>query len=149
MTRFIVAIVLASGPIVSAQQGGVAGVSARNAAAPSTGEPELEVQLRPRFVSSQGFVRSMVRVLPHPDNRLLRMEIDSENYYRSSDIQLEGANAARIHSLDWAGLPPGNYQVVATVFGPDGARKRETVRFEVLGVPRPQTVWKSPTVSFR
>jgi hypothetical protein len=116
----------------------IAGVAPRQPVAPDTVEPELDVQLRPRFASTQGFVRSLVRVAPHPDNRLLRLEIDSEDYYRSSDIQLEGANAARSHSTDWSGLPPGTYQIVATVFGPDGERKREAVRFEVLGLTRTQ-----------
>jgi hypothetical protein len=75
--------------------------------------------------------------------------VDSEDFYRSSDIQLDGANAARNHSMDWSGLPPGDYQVVATVFGANGERKRESVPFEVLGAPRSQTTPASRTVMSR
>jgi hypothetical protein len=154
---FVAAIALASGGIVSAQQVSksndarvVAGGSGREDGAARTAEPELEIQLRPRGASTQGFVRSLVRVLPHPENRLLRLEIDSEDYYRSSDIQLEGANAARNHSMDWSGLPAGTYKIVATVFGPDGERNREAVPFQVLGLTRTQNApGSSPTVLSR
>jgi hypothetical protein len=68
----------------------------------------VEVRLSARFALEQEIVRSLVRVAPHRDNRLLRVEIDSPDYFRSSDVQLEGELAARNHFFSWRSLPPGS-----------------------------------------
>ncbi len=79
-------------------------------------------------------VRSLVRLAPHPDNRILRIVLDSDHYYRSSDVQLNGAGAPRSFFFDWQSLPVGNYKVVATVLGQDGPRGRSSLPLNVYGV---------------
>ena len=97
-------------------------------------EPNVELRLSSRFVAAPGFMRSVIRVKPHPDNRILRVAVDSGNYFRSSSIDLDGAHAARTHFLTWSSLPEGAYSLVATVYGADGLRSQRTERFEVRAV---------------
>jgi hypothetical protein len=98
-------------------------------------EPNVELRLSSRFVPAPGVVRSAIRVKRHPDNRLLRVAVDSGNYFRSSAIELDGAHSARTHFLTWSSLPEGTYSLVATVYGSDGLRSRQTETFEVRGAP--------------
>jgi hypothetical protein len=94
-------------------------------------EPDVELRLNARFVPAPGFVRSAVRVKPHADNRLLRVAVESGNYFRSSTIDLDGAHAARTHFLTWSALPGGVSNLVATVYGVEGERSQQTIGFEV------------------
>jgi len=95
-------------------------------------ERPIELRLTSRYALSPAVVRSLVRVAPHADNRTLRVVIDSENYYRSSDVQLDGEHAAQSHFFSWAALLPGAYEVTVTVLGPDGPRAAKTLPFDVL-----------------
>ena len=95
-------------------------------------EPSLEVRLAVTAVAPAS-MQSLVKVTPHPDNRLLRLVIDGADYYRSSDTQLEGADAARHHFFTWQSLPPGTHSVVAVVYGPVREARPRAERFEVIG----------------
>lgn len=96
---------------------------------------ELTLRLTPRFVSAPGYLRSLVRVAPNAANRVLRVEIDSAGYYRSSDIQLDGASAPMSHFMDWKEVPAGRYDLTVSVLGPGGdPRVVRTINFQVLGL---------------
>jgi hypothetical protein len=96
---------------------------------------ELTLRLTPRFVSAPGYLRSLIRVAPNDKNRVLRVEIDSAGYYRSSDIQLEGASAPMSHFVDWKEVPAGKYDLRVTVLGAgDDPRLVRTINFQVLGI---------------
>jgi hypothetical protein len=96
---------------------------------------ELTLRLTPRFVSAPGYLRSLIRVAPHQANRMLRVEIDSESYYRSSDIQLDGASAPMSHFVDWKEVPAGKYSLIVSVLGSSGdARVVRHLDFQVLGI---------------
>jgi hypothetical protein len=109
-----------------------ASYSSRLTARPATAGPEQDeapVEIR---LMSPAAVRSVVRVAPHADNRTLRIVMDSANYYRSSDVQLDGDRAAQSHFFTWADLPPGSYSVVVTVLGPNGPRAAKMLPFDVV-----------------
>ena len=96
---------------------------------------ELTLRLTPRFVSAPGYLRSLIRVAPNAANRVLRVEIDSAGYYRSSDIQLEGASAPMSHFMDWKEVPAGKYDLTVSVLGAGGdPRVVRTINFQVLGM---------------
>ncbi len=90
----------------------------------TTSQPALAVRLTPRIAFGPSNVRALIQVEPHPDNRLLRVTIDSGGYYRSTDIQLEGAETPKSHFVVWKSVPPGQYIFAATVFGPGVIRHR-------------------------
>ena len=79
-----------------------------------------------------------VRVPPDDANRALEVSADSGDYYRSSRIQLNGRDAPRIVTLEFRGLPGGEYQIRTTLV--DGAghalafvRERATVLSSAAG----------------
>ena len=63
-------------------------------------------------------------------NRAVEIVAESESFYRSSEIQLEGDRAPRTNMFEFRSLPPGNYEVRATLRGSRG-EDRSTIRQRV------------------
>jgi hypothetical protein len=68
------------------------------------------------FMGSHPTIRFCARVLPSENNRLVRVELESDTYYRSSDIALEGADAPLANWLEWRSLPDGHYRLLAFLY---------------------------------
>ena len=64
------------------------------------------------------------------ENRAVEIIAESPDFYRSSEIQLEGEKAARTNTFEFRSLPPGTYEVRATLFGTSG-HTRGVVRQQV------------------
>jgi len=45
----------------------------------------------------------------------LRVTLDGPLYYAGTDVQLDGAESARVHDMWFRFLPPGEYAITATV----------------------------------
>ena len=88
----------------------------------SADDSKLTVRVTPLVRMSRGDARGLVMVPRHSDNRVLRVILESEDYYSRSDIQLDGEEAARSHYLYWRSLPPGTYWVTVEVYGSTGLR---------------------------
>ena len=91
------------------------------------GRPTLTVRVTPLVRLSRGEARGLVIVPRHADNRMLRVILESEDYYRLSDIQLDGEYAALSYPLSWRDLPPGSYCVTVQVYGPTGLRTATSI----------------------
>ena len=63
-------------------------------------------------------------------NRAIEIVAESESFYRSSEIQLEGDQAPRTSMFEFRSLPPGSYEVRATLRGTRG-EDRATVRQQI------------------
>ena len=63
------------------------------------------------------------------DNRAVEIVAESEDFYRSSEIQLDGDRAPRTSLFEFRSLPPGVYEVKATLRGTSG--ERASVRQQV------------------
>jgi len=63
-------------------------------------------------------VRTVIE--PDPDNRALEIAIDSEDFYRSSLIQLEGDQAPRTSVVQFRSVPGGSYMISARLLGQGG-----------------------------
>ena len=96
-------------------------------------EPALELRIATRFAIAPASVQSLIRVSPHPDNRLLRVLIEGEAYARSSDTQLDGEEAGQHYFFTWRSLPPGTYSIIAIVYGQHGVRGQRLGNLRVLG----------------
>src|ERR1700730_10654265 len=70
------------------------------------------------FAPAHLIVRTTIE--PDPDNRALEIVIDSQDFYRSSTIQLEGDQAPRTSAVEFRGVPGGNYEISARVLGQGG-----------------------------
>ena len=60
------------------------------------------------------------RVEPEAENRFMEVVAESEDFYRSSTVELEGDRAAKTTRFEFRGLPQGEYDVTVTVMGADG-----------------------------
>jgi hypothetical protein len=75
----------------------------------------VEIRLYGHYFAEPATVRITVAVEPDAENRALRIEADSEDMFRASDITLEGADEKRLHSLEFKNLPAGYYTLRAEV----------------------------------
>ena len=80
------------------------------------------------FAPANLIVRTMI--VADADNRAVEIIAESEDFYRSSMVQLEGEKAARTSQFEFRSLPPGRYEVRASLFGTRG-EQRATVRQQV------------------
>jgi len=100
----------------------------------SASEP-MKIRVSPSVSFAPAVVRVQATIELDADNRAVEITADSGEFYRSSRIQLEGDRAARTNIFEFPGLPAGDYEVTATVFGSDG-RPRGRVRQTVTVVGR-------------
>lgn len=92
----------------------------------------LTLRVTPLFALAGSPVQAMVRIPPNADNRLLRIMVDSENYFQSSDVELAGLEAAVTHYVPMKALPAGRYELLAVVYGTQGERARIDQQFRLL-----------------
>jgi hypothetical protein len=61
-------------------------------------------------------------------NRGLQIQLVSEDYYRSSLVQLDGEDAPRTTSVRYEAVPGGTFEVRVVVLGVDGKPRASTSR---------------------
>lgn len=84
--------------------------------APRSPAKELvEIRVRGHYFAAPATVPITVAVEPGAQNRLLVVEADSDDYFRSSAIELDGENEKRLHSVEFKSLPAGHYTLRAQV----------------------------------
>jgi hypothetical protein len=93
---------------------------------------KVTVKIRPVVLFAGGQVRTTVRTPRDPRNRELRVIVEGEDYYASSDVQLDGVDAATTHQFTWKELPGGGYRVDAILLRADGEKTTVTECFAVL-----------------
>jgi hypothetical protein len=59
-------------------------------------------------------------------NRAVEIVAESNDYFRSSEIQLDGENAPRTTTFEFRSLPPGSYEVKATLRDSAGEPRAST-----------------------
>lgn len=75
----------------------------------------VEIRVRGHFFAAPAYVPMTIAVEPGASNRALVVEADSDDYYRSSTIELDGENEKRLHTVELKSLPAGDYVVRAQV----------------------------------
>jgi hypothetical protein len=81
----------------------------------SADDPErpLHVRISPTMAHAPADLYIYVSVARRPDNRLLRVSAESDDFFRSSETQLDGEYSARVTVVRFRELPPGDYQIRA------------------------------------
>ena len=85
-----------------------------------------------RYQYEPATVRLRVRVERDPANRAVIVGIFSDSFERSSLEELPGADAALVRWVDYAGIPAGEYTVIALLQRTSGPLRAED-RLTVLG----------------
>jgi len=84
-----------------------------DASAVDDGEQPLHVRVSPTMAHAPADVFIYVSVARRAENRLLRVTAESEDFFRSSDTQLDGEYSARVTVIRFRELPPGGYEIKA------------------------------------
>ena len=95
-------------------------------------------QLRLAVSPAQSFAPSNLsiraRVVPNAENRSLTIIAESEDFYRSSQVQLEGDHAPATITFELRGVPGGEY-VVSGVLTDSLGRRRAIAEQQVRVIP--------------
>ena len=94
------------------------------------GEPIMSVKVSPSISMAPANVVVQAQIDSDPANRAIEITANSEDFYRSSIIPLDGAAAPRTNVVEFRGLPGGQYEVTAVLMGVDG-RTRASERRSV------------------
>jgi hypothetical protein len=90
------------------------------------GHELLTAQISPRITPAPGYVRVRAFVDASDDNRGLEVIAQSDDFVRSSTIQLDGGAAPRLNVFEFPNLPAGEYEVRAALLGRNGIRATTT-----------------------
>jgi hypothetical protein len=83
----------------------------------------LSMQVSPAMSFAPANLMIRAKVEPDAANREMEVIAQSDDFYRSSAIQLEGDRAPRTVTFEFRSLPSGEYQVTAVVVGIDGQQR--------------------------
>ena len=113
-------------------------------AASQAADSPVALSIRPTVLFAGRDVRATVRTPRDSRNRELRIVVEAADYYASSDVQLDGVDAAATHQFNWRELPSGAYRVEATLTRDDGQHETATQCFAVLGLDDSSDALRSP-----
>ena len=82
----------------------------------------LKLQISPLVSQAPGFVSVRAIVEVSDDNRLLEVSAVSQDFARSSTIELSGRSAPAVSTFSYPNLPAGLYEVRAVLVGTNGVR---------------------------
>ena len=88
----------------------------------------LRVSPSVSFAPANLIVRAQIEA--DAENRAVEIVAESVDFYRSSEIQLDGDKAPRTNTFEFRSLPPGTYEVKATLLGAGGSA-RASVRSQI------------------
>lgn len=95
-------------------------------------EPEpLELQIRPAMAPAPGAIRATAFVERRAENRALTLTAECPEYLRRSTVPLDGAAAARKHTIVFESLPACKYEIRATLHRRNGSTL-EDVRIAIV-----------------
>jgi hypothetical protein len=89
----------------------------------ATANDPLSIRVSPAVAFAPANLIIRARIDPDSYNRALEVVAESEDFYRSSTVQLEGDRAPKTTSFEFRSVPPGEYEVRASVIGADGHPK--------------------------
>jgi hypothetical protein len=92
------------------------------AASTLDGDEPLRLRVSPAVGTAPGFLTVRVNVDAVADDRFLEVVAESADFYRSSQISIDGRNASRLSIFEFRNLPTGLYHVTGVIGGTRGPR---------------------------
>ena len=84
-------------------------------AGPLGANARLSIKVSPAVAFAPADLTMRATIVPDSRNRMLQIIAESDDYYRSSDIQLDGEWAPRTTTVEFRSVPGGMYQVRASL----------------------------------
>lgn len=100
----------------------LAALVALTAVSASAGEP-LRIAASPAWSFAPADLSIRARVIPSAENRTLEIVAESGEFYRSSQISLEGERAPATTMVEFRSLPSGDYVVYGILTDSSGRRR--------------------------
>jgi hypothetical protein len=79
----------------------------------------LTMRVSPTVAFAPAYLVVQAQVEANASNRSIQIIAESGDFYRSSEIQLDGEKAPRTTRFEFRGLPGGSYTVAAVLKGAD------------------------------
>ena len=92
-------------------------------AIPASGSEPLRLAVSPIQSFAPSNLNIRARVVPNAENRALTIVAESEDFYRSSEIPLEGDHAPATITFEFRGVPSGEYVVFGVLTDSAGHRR--------------------------
>jgi hypothetical protein len=105
-------------------------------ATPGSTDSRLKIEVSPRISQAPAAVRIRAVVTPSDENRGLQIVADSGDYFRSSYIPLDGADAASVTVTSFKNLPSGEYEITVTLIEAGGGHVMDRRMIMVAGSVR-------------
>jgi hypothetical protein len=83
---------------------------------------KLQLQVSPAVSMAPASVMVRAIIERNSENRQLEIVADSEDFYRRTVVDLDGASAPKVNELRLIDIPGGEYEVTATLYDSNGAR---------------------------
>ena len=87
---------------------------------PIDGREPLTITVTPLHSFAPSKMTVHARIEPSAANRSLTIVADGENYYRSSEISLEGSDAPKTIQMPLVNVPGGEYEISAVLLDASG-----------------------------
>jgi hypothetical protein len=100
-------------------------------AAPLASNEQLQLKVSPEVSAEPAWIVVRASIEPDDANRAIRVVAESEGFFRSSLVQLDGKDASRTAVLQYKSLPAGEYEIRGVLIGRDG-RERAIARQFVM-----------------
>jgi hypothetical protein len=97
---------------------------------PANGGEALGMAVSPAQSFAPSNLRVRLRLEPHAQNRRLAVVVDSADFYRRSEIPLDGEQAPKAITIEVRNVPGGSYQVSSVVLDESG-RMRASAKQDV------------------
>jgi len=99
------------------------------------GGEALQMHVSPAIQRAPAMLTVRVMVESSADNRLLHVAAESPTFYRSSEVEIDGANSSPLRVFQFRGLPTGRYEVTGVLVGTQGRRAMISRVAEVVPSP--------------
>jgi hypothetical protein len=77
----------------------------------TSGGEQLKIAVSPAMSFAPANLNIRARVVPNAENRLLTVVAESGEFYRSSQVQLEGEQTPAMITFEFRGVPDGDYLI--------------------------------------
>jgi len=104
------------------------------AAISASGGEQLQLAVSPGQSFAPSNLNIRARVVPHADNRALTVIAESTDFYRSSQIALEGDHAPAKLTFEFHGVPGGEY-LISGILTDSVERRRAIAEHQVRVIP--------------
>ncbi len=95
---------------------------------------KLVIQVSPAMAFAPANLRVRTMIEADVENRSVEVVAESEDFYRSSEVQLDGDRAPRTNVFEFRSLPPGAYDVTVKLLNASG-RTRAFARSRISVMP--------------